>query len=208
MTEAEIHLTNPAKLFRQTRPPLDEANAVVLTWAQYEGSHFQESEMTILNQGTPTSSPAYKAAHERVSAFVTKINGDLNGTPRLFDAVNLMRGSTGENPDTLGFSRRRDAESLLLHVLRRIYFALGKQAWLASKALNGNDADVTQSLQKIVTYWSSNFTDYVNHVSLDQCPSKYPHWALERPGRKPDRRAYLYFRLRQYPDRGARYYPP
>jgi hypothetical protein len=187
---------------------MDEANAVVLTWSQYEGSHFQQSDLTTLNQGD-SSSPAYKAAQERVSAFVTKINGDLNGTPRLFDAVNLMRGDTGENPDTLDFPDDAMLKFSYFMFYAGFILALGKQAWLASKALNGNNADVTQSLQKEVAYLSSNYTTYVNQLSSSinaQVSTRIGRWSVQ-DGNPIDGHTFIFI-YDSTTDRGARYYPP
>ena len=189
---------------------MDTANGVVLTWAQYESSHFQEADLKVLNQDHPdTSSPAYKAAQERVSGFVTKINADLNGTPRLFDAVNLMRGSTDQNPETLDFPTDAMLKFSYFMFYAGFILALGKQAWLASKALNGNESDVTQSLQKIVTFWSTNFTSYVNALSAtikQQLINRINRWfaADELP---IDGHTFIFIQDGAA-ERGQRYHPP
>jgi len=189
---------------------MDTANAVVLTWAQYEGAHFQEADLKILNQdhADPTA-PGYKAAAERVSEFVRKINADLNGTPRLFDAVNLMRGATDPNPETLDFPTDAMLKFSYFMLYAGFILALGKQAWLASKALNGNDAEVTKSLQKEVAFLSTDYITYVNQLSSAiraQLSTRTGRWVIQNEMKINGNTFYsIHDNARE---RGSRYYPP
>lgn len=203
-------LNDIKKLLQEDRIQIemDEANAVVLTWSQYEGAHFKQSDLTTLEQGDP-SSQAYKDAQQSVAAFVTKINDDLNGTPRLFDAVNLMRGDTGENPDTLDFPDDAMLKFSYFMFYAGFILALGKQAWLASKALNGDNSAVTQSLQKEVAYLSSNYTTYVNQLSASinsQISTRIGRWSVQ--DENPIDGHTFIFIYDNTTSRGSRYYPP
>jgi hypothetical protein len=142
-------LADIKKLLQEDRIQIemDLANASIQTWADYEGSHFQEADLDLLNQANPDkSSPASQAAHDRIAAFVTKVDTDFNGTPRLFDAVNLMRGAAQPNPDSYDYPTDAMLKFSYFMFYAGFVLALGKQAWLASIALNGKQAAVTQSL--------------------------------------------------------------
>jgi hypothetical protein len=186
---------------------MDEANAVIETWGQYEGAHFQQADLTTLDQSA-SSSPEYKAAAQRVGDFITKINADLNGTPRLFDAVNLMRGDTGENSN-LDFPDDAMLKFSYFMFYAGFILALGKQAWMSSKQLNGNNADVTQSLQKEVAYLSTNYTAYVSQLSSSinaQVNTRIGRWSVvdEQP---IDQDTFIFI-WDNTTNRGAQYYPP
>ena len=200
------------KLLQQDRIQIemDLANATILTWSQYEGSHFQQADLDVLTQPNPDkSSKAYQDAFARISAFVTKINDDLNGTPRLFDAVNLMSGDTGTNPDTFDFP----TDSMLKFSYYMFYagfiLAIGKQAWLSSLELNGANSQITTSLQREVTFLSSTYTNYVNQLSASinaQVNTRMGRWSCvdEQP---IDSHTFVFI-WDNTTNRGVRYYPP
>lgn len=187
---------------------MDDANAVILTWAQYEDSHFKEADLTTLSQGDP-SSQDYKKAQQRVADFVNKINNDFDGTPRLFDAVNLMRGDGGQNPASLDFPDDAMLKFSYFMFYAGFVLALGKQAWLASKALNGDNSEVTQNLNNQVAYKSSDYTEYVNQLSSSinaQVSTRIGRWSVQ--DEMPIDAHTFIFIYDNTTDRGARYYPP
>jgi len=162
---------------------MDSANAVILTWSEYEGSHFKESDLEILNADNPdTSSQSYIDAKNRISSFVTKINNDLNGTPRILDAVNLMRGDPDKNAETYDFPTDGMLKLSYFMFYSGFVLALGKQAWLASRALNGVSDSTTESLQNQVAFLSQNYTEYVEAIypSINQQVSeRAARWDVE-----------------------------
>ncbi len=63
-----------------------------------------------------------------------------------------------------------------------LVLALGKQAWLSSRALNGLDDETTTSLQNQVSYLSSNYTKYIEalYASInEQVAERAARWDVE-----------------------------
>jgi hypothetical protein len=205
-------LADIKKLLQEDRIQIemDDANAMIQTWADYEGSHFQESDLDLLNQANPDkSSQAYKDAAARIGDFVTKIDADLNGTPRLFDAVNLMRGDPQPNPESYDFPTDAMLKFSYFMFYSGFILALGKQAWLASRALNGVDAPVTQSLAHQVSYYSKTYTDYVTTLATavrQQVNTRVSRWFISDEAQL-DAHTFWIIQDRTQ-DRLARYYPP
>lgn len=189
---------------------MDTANSTILTWSEYEGSHFQQADLELLNHPNPNkSSQAYKDAESRISDFVTKINGDFNGTPRLFDAVNLMRGDTSQNASSLDFPTDAMLKFSYFMFYASFVLALGKQAWMASKALNGDDAAVTQSLKHQVAYLSKDYTAYVTELAASinaQVSTRIGRWIVSDEN-LIDAHTFIIIQDVTW-DRTSRYYPP
>lgn len=145
---------------------IDFAQSAVETWAGWERIYYLESDFKLLTDANADkTTPAYKAALGRATVFIDKLHDDFLGTPRIFDAVNLMKGDSSIDPNNLD-----NPSAAMLKFSSFLFFStfvltLGKKAWLYSQALNGVDDQKTMDLANAVCGYSSQYTPYASLIN-------------------------------------------
>ena len=141
------------------------AQSAVETWAGWEQIYYLESDFNLLSDPkSDKNSSAYKQALGRANNFIDRLHEDFLGTPRIFDAVNLMKDSTSVDPNNLD-----NPSAAMLKFSSFLFFSsfvltLGKKAWLYSQQINGVDHQTTMDLANAVSGYSSQYTPYAAQV--------------------------------------------
>jgi hypothetical protein len=144
---------------------IDFAQSAVETWAGWERIYYLESDFKLLSD--PNSSkdtPQYKQALGRANTFIDKLHDDFQGTPRIFDAVNLMKGNPTIDPNNLDYPNAAMLKFSSFLFFSTFVLVLGKKAWLYSQQINGVNDQKTVDLATAVSGYSSQYTPYVFQV--------------------------------------------
>ena len=144
----------------------DFANAAVDTYVNWENMYFQQADFTLLSDpNADKTTQAYADAMSRATNFITQVHDDFMGTPRLFDAVNLMMGDTGVNTADLDTPTEAMFKFEAFLFFSGFVLFFGKQGWLYSQQINGTNSQTTRDLANAVGKYSTLYTNYVQQMS-------------------------------------------
>jgi hypothetical protein len=144
---------------------IDFAQSAVETWAGWERIYYLESDFKLLSDPkSPKDTPQYKQALGRANTFIDKLHDDFLGTPRIFDAVNLMKADPTIDPNNLDYPNAAMLKFSSFLFFSTFILVLGKKAWLYSQQINGVNDQKTMDLANAVAGYSSQYTPYAFQV--------------------------------------------
>lgn len=144
----------------------DFATAAVDTYVNWENMYFQQADFTLLSDpNADKTTQAYADAMSRATNFITQVHDDFMGTPRLFDAVNLMTGDVGVNAADLDTPTEAMYKFEAFLFFSGFVLFFGKQGWLYSQQINGTNSQTTRDLANAVAQYSTQYTNYVQQIS-------------------------------------------